>query len=149
MATEKLSGSIPVAGVSQAPLPGALSATPVFRTPFACVTMNMTDRLRFINFPKADFEAIRAACEAAWDRGIQEVRPYDQAMEIKLAGNPWRLYYTGDDKVRRLMRCLLENLFNRGWVLQASVDCCMKTYDKGTVAVIGRATEPLSWDVVL
>lgn len=100
-----------------------------FQTRFACVTLNMTDRVRFINFTAQETSALRGVLGSVWP--IQEVRAYGGADEIKFKGYPWQEKYNGDDNARRLIRRMLEALYDMGWVLQAAVDVSKKEMDKG------------------
>lgn len=118
-------------------VPAAAQSTPaqapVFRTRFACVTLNRSDRIRFIGFDDDDVAAMRGTIQAAWTRGIDAAHPYGKSQEFKLYGNPWSRDSWGSDTdgASRLLRRLLEGLFDRGWVLQASVDMIKKSLDKG------------------
>ena len=47
------------------------AAPVIFKTYFACVTLNMSDRIRFINFPTADVETLLPVISSTWTRGIQ------------------------------------------------------------------------------
>ena len=102
-----------------------------FRTQFGCITMNEGDKLRFVNIPEPHFEAVRQVVQYNWPYGIQRVRPYGQSLEIKLGGYPWKASYKGSDKARKLVRVVLETMYNFGWVLQAPVDVCRTQFDKG------------------
>lgn len=110
------------------------SASP-FQTRFACVTLNMTDRMRFINFSAPETSALRSVLGSIWP--IQDVRAYGGADEIKFKGYPWQEKVNGDDKSRRLVRRMLEALYDMGWVLQAAVDVSRKELDKGMVVAPG------------
>lgn len=112
---------------SAGPSRGAAS----FQTRFACVTLNMTDRMRFINFSAPETSALRGVLGSVWP--IQEVRAYGGADEIKFKGYPWQERVNGDDNARRLIRRMLEALYDMGWVLQAAVDVSKKDLDKGMV----------------
>lgn len=89
----------------------------------------MTDRLRFINFTAQESSALRGVLGSVWP--IQEVRAYGGADEIKFKGYPWQEKYNGEDNARRLIRRMLEALYDMGWVLQAAVDVSKKEMDKG------------------
>jgi len=102
-----------------------------FRTHFACLTLNESDKLRFINFPVDVNLALTHVVETAWPEGIHTPRPYGAAHEIKCHGYPWRTSYSGKNTSRRLMRRIFEALYDRGWVLQAAVDLSNKEGDKG------------------
>lgn len=117
------------ATTSAGPSQGASS----FQTRFACVTLNMTDRMRFINFSAPETSALRGVLGSVWP--IQDVRAYGGADEIKFKGYPWQEKVNGDDNARRLVRRMLEALYDMGWVLQAAVDVSKKELDKGMVAL--------------
>lgn len=132
----------PSAGI--APPPSFLEATASagssqgassFQTRFACVTLNLTDRMRFINFNTREFSDLRGVLGSVWP--IQDVRAYGGADEIKFKGYPWQEKVNGDDQARRLVRRMLEALYDMGWVLQAAVDASRKDLDKGMTA-LGR-----------
>ena len=114
---------------SAGPSQGASS----FQTRFACVTLNMTDRMRFINFSAPETSALRDVLGSVWP--IQDVRAYGGADEIKFKGYPWQERVNGDDQARRLIRRMLEALYDMGWVLQAAVDVSRKELDKGMAAM--------------
>ena len=105
--------------------------TPQFRTAYACMSLHMSDKIRFLNFPAADTTHIRAIVQRHWPRGIQRDQRYGGAVEIKLYGTPWGYnQYSNYDGIQ-LMRHIFEVLFDLGWVLHASVDICKKQYEKG------------------
>ncbi|KAI7787402.1 hypothetical protein LA080_016477 [Diaporthe eres] len=115
------------ATASAGPSQGASS----FQTRFACVTLNMTDRMRFINFSAPETSALRGVLGSVWP--IQDVRAYGGADEIKFKGYPWQEKVNGDDNARRLIRRMLEALYDMGWVLQAAVDVSKKELDKDSL----------------
>jgi hypothetical protein len=104
-----------------------------FRTRFASVSLHMTDRIRLLRFPEGDVSRIQGIIRSSWQRGIQDLRVYDQSNEIKLHGNPWGQNYATAQKLdaRRLMMGLIRGLFDMGWILKAAVDISKKEYDKG------------------
>ncbi|KAK9241288.1 hypothetical protein V1525DRAFT_335067 [Lipomyces kononenkoae] len=108
---------------------------PAFRTIFACLSMHMTDRLRFLRFPKRDVSQVEAAIQRFWSRGIQDTRTYGESYEVKLHGHPWRPTSWGNEKIDacRLICQILNSLFDMGWVLKASVDISTKEFDKDTL----------------
>jgi hypothetical protein len=108
-----------------------------FQTRFACVTLNLTDRMRFINFSARETSTLRGVLGSVWP--IQDVRPYGGADEIKFKGYPWQERVNGDDQARRLIRRMLEALYDMGWVLQAAVDVSRKELDKGMTVVLREA----------
>jgi hypothetical protein len=101
-----------------------------FRTTFACVSLHMRDRIRLLRFPAGDISRIHGIIKSSWQRGIQDIRIYDESNEIKLHGTPW----SGSSQrpeARWLVMGLLQGLFDMGWVLKASVDISKKEFDKG------------------
>lgn len=102
-----------------------------FATPFACITLNMTDCIRFINFPREDVSALCNLIQTSWPKGAREPRPYGASQEVRLHGTPWSDDFSGNNNSRRLIRKILETLFDRGWILQAGVDMSKKDQDKG------------------
>lgn len=131
------------ATASAGPSHGASS----FQTRFACVTLNMTDRMRFINFSAPETSALRGVLGSVWP--IQDVRAYGGADEIKFKGYPWQEKVNGDDNARRLVRRMLEALYDMGWVLQAAVDVSKKELDKGTVALGVSFAVPMAPTLIL
>lgn len=125
-----------------APPPSFLEATSLagssqdassFQTRFACVTLNMSDKIRFINFNARETSALRGVLGSVWP--IQDVRAYGGADEIKFKGYPWQEKVNGNDEARRLVRRMLEALYDMGWVLQGAVDASRKELDKGMSAL--------------
>lgn len=114
--------------------PPAYSA-PAFRTTFGSVSLHMSDRIRFVQFPKEDLEVIRATIRRCWPRGIQDERPYSASYEFKLRGGPWSGSGTGPDAVPALilMREVLASLYSMGWIMTASTDISRKKLDKDTL----------------
>ena len=113
------------------------SQTVPFRTRFACITLNKSDRIRFINFFDEDIDIFATTIQSAWPKGVQDSKRYAQSYEFQLYGRPWSYDSSGDDRARRLVRRVLEALFNRGWVLQGAVDLSKKEYDKGKCCALG------------
>jgi hypothetical protein len=116
-------------------MPAASSSAgtqPVFRTQFACITLNMTDLIRFINFPAQDVADLKGVIQAAWPEGIQQTGLYGRSTQIKLRGRPWTYRPYGADESRLLVLRVLEVLYNRGWVLLVAMDMSKKQLDKGT-----------------
>lgn len=134
---EAKAGYAPPPSFQEATSAGPSQGASSFQTRFACVTLNMTDRMRFINFSAPETSALRSVLGSIWP--IQDVRAYGGADEIKFKGYPWQEKVNGDDKSRRLVRRMLEALYDMGWVLQAAVDVSRKELDKGMVVVPGAS----------
>jgi hypothetical protein len=114
---------------SSAPGPSAGSS----QTTFACISLNLTDRIRLIRFPSKHVGRIEEVVRRAWPKGIQATRVYGVSHEIKTKGNPWSGTTWDREKLesRSLMSNILEELYNMGWLLKASVDISKKERDKG------------------
>jgi hypothetical protein len=125
----------PFPGPSLSPMPntsGASQSTlakllPTFHGGFACVTLNMYDRIRFLGFSAEDMAAIRPVVKDSWPRGINSEKTYGGAEELMLHGSPWGTTLRDNDDAKNLIRRLMECLFARGWVLQAAVDVSQKS----------------------
>ncbi|KAJ4269775.1 hypothetical protein NW762_001443 [Fusarium torreyae] len=114
---------------------------PVFKTQFACVTFNMSDRIRLINFPQEDVSAVKEVIQVRWQPGLVQARPYGQSTEIWVRGNPWSYKSDGNDDARRLMLAMLERLFDMGWVMQGAMDITRKSESKDSL--IFRKQDPI------
>ncbi|KAH6669708.1 hypothetical protein F5X68DRAFT_265170 [Plectosphaerella plurivora] len=123
------SSSIPSPSIA----PG--SGSPAFKTEFACISLNKSDRIRLIDFPPPDFTAVQDVVKKTWHEGIARSDGYGSSREIKLNGYPWRADIDGQDASRVLILRILECLFNRGWVMQASIDMIRKESDKDTLVL--------------
>lgn len=91
----------------------------------------MEDRIRFINFNAAERSVLRAV---AVPSAILHERVGRDSYEMQVVGRPWAYDFHGCDDGRRLVRKLLETLYNMGWVLQAAVDISKKKKDKGNLS---------------
>lgn len=99
---------------------------PTSRGTFACITLNMVDRLRFIGFSAEDLAALRVVVKDEWTKGIVSERTYGGAEEIALRGTPWGTTIQTYDEPKNLIRRLLESLYNRGWVVHSALDVSRK-----------------------
>ncbi|KAF5249648.1 hypothetical protein FANTH_4956 [Fusarium anthophilum] len=117
------------------------SSPPIFQTQFACMTFNMFDRIRFINFTEAEVSAIKEVVAARWSPGLSHVQPYGESMEFRLRGRPWLHRGDGNDDSRRLMLRILEKLFDMGWVLQGAMEITLKSESKDSL--IFRKQDPI------
>ena len=107
-------------------------APPQYQTPFAAISLNLTDRIRLVNFPAPDIAAVRDIVLAAWEKGIQAVKESEHGTELKLWGNPWfDRYHGAENNGWKLMRALLGGLFERGWVVHSPMDLSKREGEKG------------------
>ena len=120
------------------PIIAASDRDSVFCTEFACLFLGDTDKIRFLNFPENDLLRIQGNLQSLWTRGIQDVRSYGTAHEVKLRGNPWRSSASGQNLIEgRQMLCgLLQGLSDMGWVLSQTTSICRTAVEKGTVCEI-------------
>jgi predicted RNA-binding protein YlqC (UPF0109 family) len=104
-----------------------------FQTTFATLSLHMADRIRLLQFPASDIDAIRNVIRAKWRKGIQADRKYAMSHEFKLHGNPW--WGQGSDSIpaRIVMREIFAYLYSAGWILHASTDLSKKERDKDTL----------------
>ncbi|KAF5675882.1 hypothetical protein FCIRC_7255 [Fusarium circinatum] len=117
------------------------SSPPIFQTQFACMTFNMFDRIRLINFTEVEVSAIKKVVAARWSPGLSHVQPYGESMEFRLRGRPWLHRCDGNDDSRRLMLRILEKLFDMGWVLQGAMEITLKSESKDSL--IFRKQDPI------
>ncbi|RDW70002.1 hypothetical protein BP5796_08399 [Coleophoma crateriformis] len=98
-------------------------------TTFVALSLHATDKLRLLQFPKAEVPAFRTVIQTYWHRGIQREQPYGGSLEFKLHGHPW--VGQGSDAIpsRVLMANLIQHLYNSGWRLVVATDCSKKSSD--------------------
>ncbi|KAF5962432.1 hypothetical protein FBULB1_14178 [Fusarium bulbicola] len=109
------------------------SSPPIFQTQFACMTFNMFDRIRLINFTEAEVSAIKEVVADRWSPGLSHVQPYGESMEFRLRGRPWLHSCDGNDDSRRLVLRILDKLFDMGWVLQGAMEITLKSESKDPI----------------
>ncbi|KAF8586359.1 hypothetical protein K439DRAFT_1631775 [Ramaria rubella] len=99
----------------------------------ACLTMNMSDRLRLIRFPEEIVCRVRTALDKGWVRGIQNERKYANSHEFKLYGNPWDGQGSEAISSRIAMMAVLSALYHQGWILVIAADISKKMADKDSL----------------
>lgn len=112
---------------------GPLETSVPFQTRLACVSLHMNDRIRFLNFSTEEIRSLRDNLRTVWS--IQDVRSYGGAEEFKFKDYPWLGKAKGNDQSRRLIKSMLQTLYNMGWVLQAAVDISKKIFDEGWLPI--------------
>ena len=87
-----------------------------------CLSLNETDKIRFIGDNTAAIERIRNSIIQSWHKGIQNEKLYYGSWEFKMRGNPFSCY--GSDSVYAcyLMMTILNELESMGLKLIASAD---------------------------
>ena len=98
------------------------------RTSFMCLSLNETDKVRFIDAPENVVMAGRRVVEQ-WSLGLSDSpTPYPGVTyQAKLNGNPWSAIATGDGIYGRAMLLGLWSTFNSlGWRLVLSGDVSAK-----------------------
>ncbi|KAL4900435.1 hypothetical protein BDW74DRAFT_161929 [Aspergillus multicolor] len=87
----------------------------------AMLSLNDSDKLRFIRFPEPLTALASEVIKALWPKGIQNVHKYDESLEFKLRGNP--LGYGGDKEkiaIRVTLMGLLDAFAKEGWSVLSS-----------------------------
>lgn len=112
------------------PPPAEKAQPPPFSTNFASVSLHMSDRVRLLQLPMEQRDAIRNTIKQTWPRGIQNERDYHGSWEFKMSGNPWSPYGENALYARRLTRGILATLYEAGWVLYIATDISRNPGDK-------------------
>ena len=103
--------------------------------PIFCLSLNWTDKIRFINAPTDIVEALKAETARVWLFGIARERTYGASFELKLNGNPWSYGMSGHDGAhgRVLIKHIIKVCANMGWfvILSADVSAKFIHQDKG------------------
>ena len=103
--------------------------------PIFCLSLNWTDKIRFINAPTDIVEALKAETARVWLFGIGKEQIYGGSFELKLNGNPWRYCRNGHDGAhgRVLLKHLIKVCANMGWfvILSADISAKFVQRDKG------------------
>ena len=96
--------------------------------PIFCLSLNYTDRIRFINAPQDVMEILSAEIRKYWLFGIGKEGPCGTSREIKLNGNPWSYGIGGHDGAHgRVLLChLLRVCASIGWFIILSADVSAK-----------------------
>ncbi|KAL9960256.1 hypothetical protein ACROYT_G033691 [Oculina patagonica] len=104
-------------------------------SPFFCISLNETDKLRLINAPEDVTKVCQDVIQSQYVLGIQRVQLNGQSLEIKLIGNPWSCGIDGHDGIhgRNLICHLFAALASRHWkpVISADVSAKFGYLDKG------------------
>ncbi|PVH68059.1 hypothetical protein DL98DRAFT_522979 [Cadophora sp. DSE1049] len=93
-----------------------------FRTTFASLSFNGSDRIRLLSFAQPAIDGIRAVIKTSYNKGLQAEQKYGGSHEFKLYGNPWHGQSSDAMSSRVVMREILGYLFSVGWILHASTD---------------------------
>ena len=108
---------------------------PPMAMPIFCISLNWTDKVRFINAPSDLVQALTAEVKRVWLFGVARERPYGASFELKLNGNPWSYGMSGHDGAhgRVLIKYLVKMCANMGWYVILSADVSAKYIhqDKG------------------
>ncbi|KAH8819135.1 hypothetical protein F5884DRAFT_3826 [Xylogone sp. PMI_703] len=113
-----------------------------FRTSFASISLHRSDRLRLLQFPQQDIDALRNVIKTSWHRGIQAEQQYAMSHEFKLLGNPWWGQTSDAIPARILMRSIFAYLYSVGWILHCSTDVSKKVCDKDTLLFRKQQSPP-------
>ena len=96
--------------------------------PIFCLSLNWTDKVRFINAPTDIVQALKAETKRVWLLGVAKERAYGVSFELKLPGNPWSYEVGGHDCAhgRVLIKHLIKMCANMGWFVILSADISAK-----------------------
>ena len=117
---------------------------------FCSLSLHMTDKLRFVNFPQNSISRLEFLVANIWSKGIQSTRIYAGcSYEIQLRGTPWYLAFNTAPRTepRRFMCHILRGLYDMGFRLATVVDASSKLHDKDTLMFeyySDSTSEPLS-----
>ncbi|XP_068751085.1 uncharacterized protein [Montipora capricornis] len=105
------------------------------QSPFFCISLNETDKLRLINTPDDVTKLCQDVIQAQYVLGTQRVQMYGKSLEFKLLCNPWSCGINGHDGLhgRNLLCHLISALGSLRWapVLSADVSAKYIHQDKG------------------
>ncbi|XP_074610530.1 uncharacterized protein LOC141864595 [Acropora palmata] len=104
------------------------------QSPFLCISLNVSDRLRLINAPEDVKKVCQDVIQTQYVLGIQRVQTFGRNMAFKLLGNPWNTEIDGHDGIhgRNMLLHLVSALGSHGWapVLSADVSAKHRKQDK-------------------
>ena len=106
------------------------------------MSLHLTDRIRFLQFPVEVVDAIRPVVAKAWTEGIQEERSYGGSHEIKFRGYPWVVTNNGLVLAQNLMKEVFACLFSMGWILHQPVELCKKGVGGDTLVFRKQPSPP-------
>ncbi|XP_057290061.1 uncharacterized protein LOC130612728 isoform X2 [Hydractinia symbiolongicarpus] len=98
---------------------------------FLSVSLNRSDRLRFIHMPDGIVADLEEVVRQIWYNGIQDIKDERPVCyELKLKGNPWCA--SGNEAItsRLLIVKLMEKLSSYGYFVITGLDITRKTNDK-------------------
>ncbi len=93
-----------------------------------CLSLNETDKVRFINAPPNVTTALRDEVIRTWLFGVKKERTDQGCHELKLNKNPWNYGMNGHDGAhgRVMLSYLIKLLAQMGWFLILSADISAK-----------------------
>jgi hypothetical protein len=85
---------------------------------YALVSFSWTDRIRLLRFPDHITTSVVEGIRNGWPKGVQDLKPSDDGLEIKLRGNPFA-HGVDEEKIaiRKLVLGILEILAKVGWIV--------------------------------
>ena len=101
---------------------GSTSSGPVEKmeasTNYALLSFSWTDRIRLMHFPDLVAARVVETIREEWFKGIQDVKPLEETLEVKLRGNPFT-HGLDEEKIaiRKLLISILTMLAREGWSL--------------------------------
>jgi len=89
--------------------------------PFACISVNSSDKLLFSNFPQHLHSVLQTVVESNWPQKVQNSKLVGDMLNVKLKGNPW-IVMGGAEHVQSkvLIKAIIKELEMRQWILYSS-----------------------------
>ena len=96
--------------------------------PIFCLSLNWTDKIRFINAPQDVVDALTAETERVWLFGVNKEQKFGDSFELELNGNPWGYDMNGHDGAHGhvLLKYLVKMCATMGWLVLLSADVSAK-----------------------
>ena len=96
--------------------------------PVFCLSLNLADRIRFINAPQNVIEVVSTEIRKKWLFGIEQESLYGISREIKLKRMPWSYKHSDHDGAHgRVLLChILKVCASIGWFIILSADVTTK-----------------------
>jgi hypothetical protein len=87
-------------------------------TNYALLSFSWTDKIRLMHFPDLLTARVVDLIREEWTKGVQDVKPLEESLEIKLRGNPFA-HGMDEEKIaiRKLLISILAMLAKEGWCL--------------------------------
>jgi hypothetical protein len=118
---------------------------------FAILTMNKSDRIRFLHFPEDVYRKVEDVLRQSWPPGIKSEGRYAGSYEYTMKGRPWGMIGKVEAIGSRvLLRNILQYLYDNSWVLTTALSVTEKVGSKDSLLFKKALTTPpaAAWFVV-